>query len=108
MTRGIKLLPAAEQDLIKAQEFYAKQQPELGQYCLDSLFLDLERLKFFAGIHPKIHSYQRMLASSFPFSIYYQLTQSLVIVVAILDNRSNPKKTLSRLANTPSFNTSKM
>lgn len=97
MIKEVKLLPAAERDLKQARHFYAKQEVSLGQYCLESLLLDLERLKFFAGIHPQVEGYHRMIAKRFPFSIYYQLQQDIVIVIAILDNRLDASKLSDRL-----------
>ena len=81
---------SAQQDLIKARRCYAKVNEQLGRYCADSLVLDAERLAFFAGIHPIVFGYYRMLARTFPYSIYYKMIGSQVVVNAIIDNRRNP------------------
>jgi plasmid stabilization system protein ParE len=60
---------------------------------------DIERLRFFAGIHPNINGRFRVLSRSFPFSIYYQVIKEQVLILAVLDNRQNPKSIEHRLTN---------
>lgn len=102
MTYSIFFTPSAENDLVKAKQFYTKTDSALGQYCVDSLMLDIERLRFFAGIHPNVNGQYRVLARSFPYSIYYQLIKNRVLILAVLDNRQNPKTIKQRLTTTPS------
>lgn len=90
--RQVVLLPAAEQDLQAAQVFYGAENERVGEYCLDSLLGDIERLSFLAGIHRRVFGYYRMLASRFPFSIYYSVIEDTVVVAAVLDNRRNPRQ----------------
>lgn len=75
MTRQIVFTPSAEKDLILAKNFYAKIDPTLkafGQF--------------------------RMIARTFPFSIYYQIPAvDEVLIVAVLDNRVNPETMAQRL-----------
>ena len=98
MTKQILFTPSAEKDLILAKNFYAKVEPTLGEYCVDSLMLDIERLRFFGGIHSKVFGQFRMIARTFPFSIYYQLpNENEILIVAVLDNRINPKMMAQRL-----------
>ena len=98
MTKQILFTPSAEKDLILAKSFYATVEPTLGEYCADSLMLDIERLRFFAGIHSKVFGQFRMIARTFPFSIYYQLpNENEILIVAVLDNRINPKMMVQRL-----------
>lgn len=98
MTKQILLTPSAEKDLIFAKKFYAKVDPTLGEYCVDSLMLDIERLRFFAGVHSKVYGEYRMVARTFPFSIYYQLpNENEILIVAVLDNRINTQTKIKRL-----------
>ncbi|WP_093446052.1 type II toxin-antitoxin system RelE/ParE family toxin [Thiomicrospira sp. ALE5] len=98
MTKQILFTPSAEKDLILAKNFYAKVDPMLGEYCADSLMLDIERLRFFAGVHAKVFGQYRMIARTFPFSIYYQLpNENDILIVAVLDSRINPKTMAQRL-----------
>jgi Tfp pilus assembly protein PilF len=95
---SIRFTPSAQIDLQQARYFYSQMELELGQLCADSLMLDIERLRFLAGIHPKIKNYHRMIARSFPFSIYYQLIGKEVVITAVLDNRRNPQGLFKRLS----------
>ncbi|MGO2514340.1 type II toxin-antitoxin system RelE/ParE family toxin [Marinomonas polaris] len=99
MIFNIFFTPSAENDLLNAKKFYAKINEALGQYCVDSLMLDIERLRFFAGIHPNINGRFRVLSRSFPFSIYYQVIKDQVLILAVLDNRQNPESIEHRLTN---------
>lgn len=87
MSRQVVLLSSAEADLRAARVFYASQDARVGDYCLDSLLSDIDRLAFFAGIHIETFGFYRMLASRFPFSIYYRIFGDTVVVAAVLDNR---------------------
>jgi hypothetical protein len=66
----IQILDEVQQDLIDGYRFYEDQSPGLGDYFLDSLYSDIESLKFYAGIHSLHHGYHRLLAKRFPFAIY--------------------------------------
>ncbi len=49
-------------------------------------------------MHPKpIGRLHRAMAKRFPFSIYYDLKDDLVTVVAVLDCRQNPDSIVERL-----------
>ena len=91
MTYKVCFTPEAEKDLFNAKHFYSKTNLVLGQYCVDSLMLDISRLQFFAGIHPQFNNRYRMVARKFPYSIYYQIFGNQVLILAVLDNRQNPK-----------------
>ena len=43
----------------------------MGDYFLESLFSDIESLRLYTGIHPKVFGYRRLLSDRFPFAIYY-------------------------------------
>lgn len=97
MVYPIKLLPEAYEDLKAIELFYDNQVPRLGQYCVDLLFSELDRLSYFAGVHAKVKGCHRMLVQRFPLSIYYSVSGECVTVIAILDNRQNPIDNLNRL-----------
>ncbi|HEY0456743.1 MAG TPA: type II toxin-antitoxin system RelE/ParE family toxin [Verrucomicrobiae bacterium] len=86
----VRVLEAAAADLESAAEFYDKQQPGIGDYFKISLIADIESLILFHGIHTVHWGNYRMLASRFPFGIYYRETSTEVQVIAVLDLRKNP------------------
>jgi hypothetical protein len=93
----IKILNQAEKDLEDGYVFYESQCSGLGMYFLDSLFLDIDSLTYFAGIHTIAFGYHRLLAKRFPFAIYYKIIDNVVLVFAVLDCRRNPSIIRKRL-----------
>ena len=91
------ILKEAADDLYAGAEFYEMQKPLLGTYFFDSLISDIESLYLVAGIHEMHCGFHRMLASKFPFAIYYSLDESTAQVMAVLDMRGNPAWTRQRL-----------
>jgi hypothetical protein len=49
----LQILASAFDDLADGRDFYERQGEGLGDYFLDSLFLDINSLAFYAGIHQK-------------------------------------------------------
>jgi plasmid stabilization system protein ParE len=91
----------AAEDIEAARDFYEAQEPGVGAYCVDSLLTDIESLGLFSGIHPLHFEFHRMLASRFPFGIYYRELGDETQVFAVLDLRRNPnwiRKELGRRA----------
>ena len=89
MKRVIILADAAE-DIEAARDFYEAQDLGVGEYCVDSLLADIESLGLFSGIHPLHFEFHRLLASRFPFGIYYQEHGDETQVFAVLDLRRDP------------------
>jgi plasmid stabilization system protein ParE len=89
MRRVVVLVEAAE-DLEEAQRFYDTREPGVGDYCVTSLLADIESLVFHHGIHRHQYGCYRMLASRFPFGVYYLEAREETRVVAVLDLRREP------------------
>ncbi|MCX5971248.1 MAG: type II toxin-antitoxin system RelE/ParE family toxin [Coprothermobacterota bacterium] len=94
----IKILDAAQADLLSGYAFYERQGSNLGDYFLDSLFSDIDSLLLFGGIHP-VHfdKYYRLLSKRFPFAIYYKIDGDTIGIFAVLDCRQDPRRTDDRL-----------
>jgi len=88
--RDIILLSEASIDLEQGRKFYNKLQMGVGDYFYDSLIADIESLYLYAGIHPCHGGYHYMLSHRFPFAVYYEINDSVAIVIAVLDMRRNP------------------
>jgi len=88
--KQVVVLADAAEDLEAARDFYDAQEPGVGEYCVDSLFADIVSLRLFIGIHPLHFEFHRMLASRFPFGIYYREHGDETQVFAVLDLRRNP------------------
>jgi len=95
----IKILPAANDDLLNGYEFYEQQEQGIGHYFLDSLFADIDSLLIYHGVHPVFFGkYHRMLCQRFPFAIYYRIENDTIVVYAILDCRKIPAWIKGRFA----------
>ena len=88
--RRVVVLAEAAEDLEEARKFYDAREAGVGDYCVTSLLADIERLALFHGIHWRQHGCFRMLASRFPFGIYYLDPMEETQVVAVLDLRRKP------------------
>lgn len=86
----IQIQPSAMADLRAGFRFYEKQQTGLGGYFLDSLYSDIDSLLLYAGIHSRQFGKYRLLSGRFPYAIYYEIRDDLILVRAILDLRRDP------------------
>lgn len=96
----VELRDEARADLVAGALFYGRQSPGLDEHFIESLRADMKQLESSFGIHEVYRGFHRKLSRSFPFAIYYQLTEDYVDVVAILDCRENPGATNARLGRT--------
>ena len=78
-------------DLKIAEEFYENQSIGLGGYFKDSIISDIESLWLYGGIHSKVFGLYRLLSKRFPYGIYYEIKDEIVIIIAVLDLIQNPK-----------------
>lgn len=89
----IRILTSAHEDLRRGKQFYDAQELGVGDYFYDSIFSDIDSLILYAGIHRKSWGYHRMLASRFPYAIYYKMNSSEeAVVYRVLDCRQAPTR----------------
>lgn len=89
----VKILSSAVEDIHAGRLFYEKQGEGVGTYFFDSLFSDIDSLALFAGIHPKVNGYHRMLSKRFPYAVYSSLEDDVTVVVwRVLDLRRHPDR----------------
>jgi hypothetical protein len=94
----VRILTCARNDLAAGREFYDSQGQGLGDYFYDSVFSDIDSLVLYAGIHPKVMGYHRLLTRRFPYAVYYKMdSDGSAIVFRVLDCRQNPAKTSTDL-----------
>ncbi len=96
--RRVVILTEAAEDIEAARDFYDAQEPGIGDYCADSLVADLESLALYHGIHFRQFGFYRLLASRFPFGIYYLEAKEETQVCAVLDLRRDPNWIRKELA----------
>ena len=95
-----ELRDEARADLVDGAWFYGRQARGLDDHFVERRREDLRTLETTSGIHEKYRGFYRKLSKRFPFAIYYLVTGDTIDVVAILDRRSNPKATNTRLGRT--------
>ena len=93
----IVVLRPARYDLIEGYWFYEEQKAELFNYFIRSISADIESLSAYAGVHAKCFGKHRMVASKFPYSIFYLIEGSEIRIYAVLDNRRDPEWISERL-----------
>lgn len=88
--KEVIVLTEVYQDLGNGRIFYEKREKGVGDYFWDSITSDIESLFIYAGIHSKKFDFYRMPAKRFPYAIYYDISDDLAMVVAVLPMRRNP------------------
>ena len=88
--RKVVVLAEAARDLELGRDFYEMQEEGIGSYFVDSLLADIESLGLFHGIHVIHFGFYRMLATKFPYGIYYEDSKDETRVFAVLDLRRHP------------------
>lgn len=88
--KEVVVFEEAAADLADGAAFYDAQEPGIGRYFFDSLLADIGSLQLYAGVHVERFGFHRMLASRFPFAIYYDVVDGVARVAAVLDMRRDP------------------
>jgi len=96
---SVVVLEDAAADIELGRRFYELCEIGIGDYFVDSIFSDLERLGDVAGIHPFHFGFRRMLSQRFPFAIYYEVEDDTAYVYGVLDLRRDPLSIRSQLEN---------
>ena len=96
--KSIKILADAELDLVDGRRFYESLERGIGEYFWDCLLSDIESLIIYGGVHRKEYGYYRMLSKRFPYSIYYDVREETVYVVAVLPMRRDPNWVRERIS----------
>ncbi len=88
----LRILPSALADLTRGNMFYARLDPGLGEYFLNSIFGDIDSLVHHAGSQGKVFGYHRLLARHFPFAIDCRNDCDVCVVWRVLDCRQNASR----------------
>ncbi len=90
---NLKYTKNGAEDLKNAFVWYEKQRSGLGFAFLDCVEAATNGMLLFPEMCEKVFgNFRRCLIRRFPFSIFYIVEKSEIIVYAILDNRMNPEK----------------
>ena len=94
---SIRIQPLAQQDIVSAYLWYENQRPGLGDDLLqrlDECFADILRNP--RGYQLVEGPIRRALPRRFPYAVYFVLTETEAVVIAVLHGRRNPAALLLR------------
>jgi plasmid stabilization system protein ParE len=85
--------PAAAADIDEAFLWYERQQAGLGDEFLTAVQSALENVVAHPTRYPVVHrETRRVLVHRFPYGIFYRVYDELVVVVACMHARRDPKR----------------
>jgi plasmid stabilization system protein ParE len=88
---------AAAADIDEAFLWYERQQPGLGHDFLAAVQATLDGIAEHPLRHPVVRrNTRRSLLRRYPYAIYYRVYDDLVVVVACMHARRNPRRWQSR------------
>ena len=93
----VRISDDAEVDLAAGAAFYDQHGPDVGDHFCDSLLTDIDSLSVIGGVHSKRFGFHCMATKRFPYAIYYTMDAETVSVIAVLDERRDPKWIQQRL-----------
>jgi hypothetical protein len=96
----VRILNPAIEDLVVGRRFYEQQREGIGTYFFDSLFTEIDSLILYGGIHSLHCGYNRLLASRFPYAVYYKVIEGEIVVFRVLDCRRDPREIRTALRQT--------
>jgi hypothetical protein len=91
--KAVVILDDTIEDIAAGREFYEERATRLGDYFGSSILNDVASLGDLHGFHSRRYNYFWMLATKFPFGIYYAISEERVEVHADLDQRERPSPT---------------
>jgi len=93
----IVIRPAAAADIEDAFVWYEQQRSGLGAGFLKILGDALIAIQRAPQLHPVIHrDTRRALIRRFPYGIYYRIYPDLIVVVACMHGRRDPRRWQAR------------
>ena len=97
MSRQLRVLPAVDEDLAEARDWYDKRREGLGQEFLAQVDAAIEFISVNPELRPaEFRSVRRAKVRRFPYIVYYRIVEPDIEVLAILHGRRNPRVWRSR------------
>ncbi|MEM8642625.1 MAG: type II toxin-antitoxin system RelE/ParE family toxin [Cyanobacteria bacterium P01_G01_bin.54] len=92
------ILPEAERDIAQSYSWYEEQEFGLGEAflrCVDACFQTIRR-------NPKMYqvtheNYRRAVVRHFPYAVFYEYSEMVVLIYAVFHCSQDPQKWRSRL-----------
>jgi plasmid stabilization system protein ParE len=97
--RNLIILPDAEQDAAQAYVWYEDQELGLGEEFLRCVDACIQFIRRSPGIYQVVHeNYRRGVVRRFPYVVFYEYSDTTVVIYAVFHCSQDPKKWRSRLS----------
>ncbi|MPZ20673.1 MAG: type II toxin-antitoxin system RelE/ParE family toxin [Luteitalea sp.] len=92
MPRRLIVRPLAEVDLADAARWYDDEQAGLGAKFLSEVSRTLARIRERPLQFPIVwRGVRRALLHTFPYAVYFRASDDVIVILAVLHQRRNPK-----------------
>lgn len=89
--------PAAAADIDEAFVWYERQRPGLGDEFLAAVQSARDSIATHPAMHPVIHrDTRRALVHRFPYGLFYRVYGDVIVVVACMHGKRDPRRWRSR------------
>ncbi|OGQ52198.1 MAG: plasmid stabilization protein [Deltaproteobacteria bacterium RIFCSPLOWO2_02_FULL_53_8] len=89
---NIRVLACAELEFVESVDYYNEQRSGLGFEFAAEVKNTLERIRLFPDAWPLLSNRtRRCITNRFPYGIIYQVRHDMVLVVAIMHLKREPK-----------------
>ncbi|HBL10413.1 MAG TPA: recombinase [Cyanobacteria bacterium UBA11162] len=96
--RNLIILPEAEQDVAQAYIWYEEQELGLGEEFFRCVDACIQLIRRNPDLYQVAHeNYRRAVVRRFPYVVFYEHSDTTVIVYAVFHCSQDPKKWRSRL-----------
>ena len=96
---NVGLRPDAERDIAEAMAWYDGQQHGLGDSFLAEAEATLARIAMRPNGYPTTHgTFKRALMRKFPYTVYFRVAASDIVIFAVYHQRRQPDTLAERLS----------
>ena len=94
----VKFLELAQLELYDAQDYYEKQQVDLGLTFKSVIHSSLKRIIEFPKVYAKIKlDVRRCVIHKFPYNILYSIEDNHILIIAIAHQHRQPDYWIDRI-----------
>jgi len=88
----VRFHPAAEIELHEAAEWYARQQAGLDTEFMRCIDEAVSRIRKYPDMFPVVlRNARKILVKRFPYTIYYEIGDDEIVVLAVFHAKRNPE-----------------
>ena len=94
----IRFVPEADVELAEARVWYQSQREGLDVALMQRIDEALNRIIQNPNAFPLVHrQLRRAIVRQFPFAIFFEVSESEIVVLAVFHSRRNPQRITERL-----------